>query len=97
MKPTFFATPADFRAWLAENHASATELLVGFYKKGSKRPSVTWPESVDEALCYGFCFSANSTPMNGSPAPKITHTGSDFANSGIGGTACATCRYCWTE
>jgi uncharacterized protein YdeI (YjbR/CyaY-like superfamily) len=54
MKPTFFETPADFRAWLAKNHASKTELLVGFYKKGSDRPSITWPESVDEALCYGW-------------------------------------------
>lgn len=54
MKPTFFETPADFRAWFAENHTTAKELLVGFYKKGSKRPSIIWPESVDEALCYGW-------------------------------------------
>ena len=54
MKPRFFKTPADFRAWLAKNHASADELLVGFYKKSSGRPSITWPESVDEALCAGW-------------------------------------------
>ena len=54
MDPIFFETPADFRAWLAENHATADFLLVGFYKKGSGRPSITWPESVDEALCYGW-------------------------------------------
>ncbi len=54
MAPTFFATPADFHAWLAKLHATATELLVGFYKKGSGHPSITWPESVDEALCYGW-------------------------------------------
>jgi uncharacterized protein YdeI (YjbR/CyaY-like superfamily) len=54
MQPTFFETPAAFRAWLAGHHATAAELLVGFYKKGSKRPSITWPESVDEALCYGW-------------------------------------------
>ena len=52
--PTFFATPGEFRAWLEAHHATETELLVGFYKKGSKRPSITWPESVDEALCYGW-------------------------------------------
>jgi len=52
--PTFFATPAEFRAWLEEHHAAETELLVGFYKKGSGKPSITWPESVDEALCYGW-------------------------------------------
>jgi uncharacterized protein YdeI (YjbR/CyaY-like superfamily) len=54
MNPTFFPTPADFRAWLAANHDTATELLVGFYKKGSGRPSITWPESVDQALCFGW-------------------------------------------
>jgi uncharacterized protein YdeI (YjbR/CyaY-like superfamily) len=54
MQPHFFKTPADFRAWLAKNHASATELLVGFYKKDSGKPSITWPESVDEALCFGW-------------------------------------------
>ena len=54
MDPTFFATPVDFRDWLAAHHATADELWVGFYKKGSGRPSITWPESVDEALCYGW-------------------------------------------
>jgi uncharacterized protein YdeI (YjbR/CyaY-like superfamily) len=54
LKPTFFATPAKFRAWLEANHATERELLVGFYKKASARPSITWPESVDEALCFGW-------------------------------------------
>jgi len=54
MEPTFFATPADFRAWLEANHTSATELLVGFHKKGSGLPSITWPESVEQALCFGW-------------------------------------------
>ena len=54
MTPTFFATPAGLRAWLEEHHQSERELLVGFYKKGSGRPSITWPESVDEALCFGW-------------------------------------------
>ncbi|MDB4898452.1 MAG: bacteriocin-protection protein YdeI/OmpD-associated family, partial [Gemmatimonadetes bacterium] len=52
--PRFFRTPAAFRAWLEANHERANELLVGFHKKGSGRPSLTWPESVDEALCYGW-------------------------------------------
>jgi len=51
---TFFPTPADFRRWLEKNHAMARELWVGFHKKGSGRPSITWPESVDEALCFGW-------------------------------------------
>ena len=54
MEPTFFATPAEFRAWLERHHAERRELLVGFYRKGSGRPSITWPESVDEALCFGW-------------------------------------------
>jgi uncharacterized protein YdeI (YjbR/CyaY-like superfamily) len=54
VKPRFFAAPEDFRAWLAENHARAEELLVGFHKKGSGKPSIDWPQSVDEALCFGW-------------------------------------------
>jgi uncharacterized protein YdeI (YjbR/CyaY-like superfamily) len=52
--PTFFPTPADFRRWLQKNHRTATELWVGFYKKATGRPSITWPEAVDEALCFGW-------------------------------------------
>jgi uncharacterized protein YdeI (YjbR/CyaY-like superfamily) len=54
VRPQFFATPERFRLWLKTNHANASELLVGYYKKGSGRPSITWPESVDEALCFGW-------------------------------------------
>ena len=53
-EPVFFATPAKFRAWLKKHHASASELLVGFHRVGSGVPSLTWPESVDEALCFGW-------------------------------------------
>jgi len=54
MKPRFFATPKQFRAWLGKHHADTSELWVGFYKKDAGRPSITWPESVDEALCVGW-------------------------------------------
>ncbi len=54
MKATFFATPAAFRAWLKKHHKTEPELLVGLYKKGSGKPSMTWSESVDEALCVGW-------------------------------------------
>ncbi|HEU0015443.1 MAG TPA: YdeI/OmpD-associated family protein [Longimicrobium sp.] len=53
-EPVFFATPAEWRAWLEAHHASERELLVGFHKVGSGRPSITWPESVDQALCFGW-------------------------------------------
>jgi len=54
MEPTFFPTPAEWRAWLDAHHDTAREVLVGYYKVGSGRPSITWPESVDEALCFGW-------------------------------------------
>ena len=53
-KPTFFPTPADFRAWLEAHHDKLHEQLVGFHKKASGRPSITWPESVEVALCFGW-------------------------------------------
>jgi len=52
--PRYFATPAALRAWFKRHHAKAPELLLGYWKVGSGRPSVTWPESVDEALCVGW-------------------------------------------
>ena len=53
-KPKFFKTPAEFRRWLEKNHRSAKELLVGYHKVGTGRPSMTWAESVAEALCFGW-------------------------------------------
>ena len=54
MKPRFFAAPEDFRAWLEVHHAKASELMVGFHKTKTGKPSLTWPQSVDEALCFGW-------------------------------------------
>jgi uncharacterized protein YdeI (YjbR/CyaY-like superfamily) len=53
-RPTFFATPAKLRAWFEKHHATREELILGYYKRGTGKPSVTWPESVDEALCFGW-------------------------------------------
>jgi len=53
-KPTFFVNPARFRRWLENNHDTVDVLWVGFYKKATGKPSITWPESVDEALCFGW-------------------------------------------
>ena len=50
----FFASPNAFRAWLEQNHHNETELHVGYYKKGTGKPSMTWQESVDQALCFGW-------------------------------------------
>ena len=61
MEPKFFPTPADFRAWLEENHTSEKELWVGFYRKGTGKPSITWPESVDQALCFGWIDGIRKT------------------------------------
>ncbi|HEU0311516.1 MAG TPA: YdeI/OmpD-associated family protein [Sphingomicrobium sp.] len=53
-KPTYFSTETDFRHWLAANHQTAPELLVGFWKKGSGKPSIDWPQARDQALCFGW-------------------------------------------
>ena len=51
---TFFETPEELRAWFDSHHEDERELWVGFHKRGSGRPSITWPEAVDEALCVGW-------------------------------------------
>lgn len=54
MEPVFFANPGEFHTWLEQNHTTAPELLVGYYRKGSGKPSMTWAESVEQALCFGW-------------------------------------------
>jgi len=54
MKIKYFKSAGEFRKWLEKNHASTQELWVGYYKKNSGQPTITWPESVDEALCFGW-------------------------------------------
>jgi uncharacterized protein YdeI (YjbR/CyaY-like superfamily) len=53
-EPVYFVKPSDLRKWFAKNHLKKTELVVGFYKTSSGKPSITWSESVDEALCFGW-------------------------------------------
>ena len=53
-KPVFFSSEAEFRRWLEANHETAPELLVGFWKKSSGKPSVDWPQARDQALCFGW-------------------------------------------
>ncbi|MBX3085537.1 MAG: YdeI/OmpD-associated family protein [Anaerolineae bacterium] len=54
LEPIFFASQAELRAWFEAHHQDAAELLVGYYKTATKRPSITWAQSVDEALCFGW-------------------------------------------
>jgi uncharacterized protein YdeI (YjbR/CyaY-like superfamily) len=54
VEPIFFASPQEFRVWLEAHHASESELLVGFHKKATGKPTLTWSESVDQALCFGW-------------------------------------------
>jgi uncharacterized protein YdeI (YjbR/CyaY-like superfamily) len=72
MKPRFFATPSGFRSWLERNHDKADELWVGFYKKGSRKPSITWPEAVDEALCFGWIDGVRKRIDDDSYANRFT-------------------------
>jgi uncharacterized protein YdeI (YjbR/CyaY-like superfamily) len=54
VEPIFFETPADLRAWLEEHHQTESELFVGAYRKATGKASLTWPQIVDEALCFGW-------------------------------------------
>ncbi|WP_155345790.1 YdeI/OmpD-associated family protein [Acrocarpospora pleiomorpha] len=54
MEPMFFSTPENWRDWLVANHEERSELWVGYYKVSTGKPSITWPESVDQALCFGW-------------------------------------------
>ena len=72
MKPTFFATAEELRDWLERNHATATELLVGFYKRRSGKQSITWQELVDEELCFGWIDGVRNGIDDASYANRIT-------------------------
>ena len=68
----FFASPAELRAWLVKNHAVATELWVGFHKKHTGRPSITWQELVDQELCFGWIDSVRYSLGDDRSAQRIT-------------------------
>jgi uncharacterized protein YdeI (YjbR/CyaY-like superfamily) len=70
--PLFFATPAEFRTWLHKNHASQKVQWIGYYKKATKTPSMTWSESVDQALCYGWIDGLRKTIDNKSYKIRFT-------------------------
>lgn len=61
MSPIFFATTTEFRKWLEENHQTANEVLVGYYKVKTGKPSMNWSDSVDEALCFGWIDGVRRT------------------------------------
>jgi uncharacterized protein YdeI (YjbR/CyaY-like superfamily) len=61
MRPTFFPTQENFRAWLEKHHQTETELLVGFYKVSCKKPTISWSKSVDQALCFGWIDGIRKT------------------------------------
>src|SRR3954468_17465894 len=97
MEPKFFA---EWRKWLEQHHNKERELLVGFYRKDSGKPSITWPESVDAALCFGWIdgvrhrldetsYSIRFTPRN----PQHLECGEHQTSTGThGGRAHASCR-----
>jgi uncharacterized protein YdeI (YjbR/CyaY-like superfamily) len=72
MKPTFFSKQSGFRKWLEKNHKKKTELVVGFYKVGSGKPSMTWSQSVDEALCFGWIDGIRKSIDNNSYSIRFT-------------------------
>ena len=70
--PTFFESAKLFRSWLEANASTKAELLVGFRKVGSGLPSITWPESVDEALCFGWIDGVRRRIDEGSYSIRFT-------------------------
>jgi uncharacterized protein YdeI (YjbR/CyaY-like superfamily) len=70
--PTFFPTENDFRQWLEKNYDTAPELLVGFYKTTSGKESMTWPQSVDQALCYGWIDGVRKSLNEGAYTIRFT-------------------------
>jgi uncharacterized protein YdeI (YjbR/CyaY-like superfamily) len=72
MEPVFFAKPGELREWLERHHGDRDELWVGLYKKASGKPSVTWPEVVDEALCFGWIDGVRRSLGPDSYANRLT-------------------------
>jgi uncharacterized protein YdeI (YjbR/CyaY-like superfamily) len=68
----FFETPAQLRAWFEANHDTATELWLGYHRKRTGRPSITWPDVVDQELCYGWIDSVRYSLGDDSSAQRIT-------------------------
>src|SRR5262245_29222384 len=83
MEPTFFAKQSDFRKWLRKNHKKETELVVGFYKVDSGKPSITWSQSVDEALCFGWIDGVRKSINNDSYQIRFTQRKPTSIWSGI--------------
>ena len=85
-KPKYFKSPADFRRWLEQHHRSSKELWVGFHKKSTGRASLTWPESVDEALCFGWIDGLRKTVDDASYAIRFSprRSGSNWSSVNIG-------------
>ena len=73
MKPLFFPKQSDLRKWFEKNHEKEKELLVGFFKRDSGRLSITWPESVDEALCFGWIDGIRRSIDEISYSIRFTH------------------------
>lgn len=72
MQIKFFATPAALRKWLEKNHDTVQELWVGFYKKSSGKPSITWPEAVDQLLCFGWIDGVRKSVDDESYTIRVT-------------------------
>ncbi len=85
MKPVFFASPEEFRQWLEKNHATADEVFVGFHKVATGRPTLTWSQSVDEALCFGWIDGRVNTLDSGRYVRRFTprKKGSIWSNINI--------------
>lgn len=72
MQPVFFSSTAEFRKWLEKNHTSETEIIVGYYKVNTGKPSMNWSESVDQAICFGWIDGIRKSIDNESYCIRFT-------------------------
>ena len=89
MNATYFVSAAEFRRWLEKNHARTPELLVGFYKKASGKGGLTYPEAVDELLCFGWIDGVKRRVDEDRYTHRITprKPGSIWSNVNVGHVA----------
>jgi len=83
MTPAYFATQQDFREWLEKNHDKVSDLWVGYYKVSTGKPSITWSQSVDQALCFGWIDGIRKSVDKESYCNRFTPRKSKSVWSGI--------------
>jgi uncharacterized protein YdeI (YjbR/CyaY-like superfamily) len=96
---TVFATAAEFRSWLERNHATASDVWVAYYRRGAAKPAMTYPESVDQALCFGWIDSITYRVDDELTATRFTprRSGSNWSSVNVAKVAALRAAGLMTE